>query len=94
MKFAILIYAILPTHTGDETQRFISWNLPFENYYKCASFYKDNLEKLQEGVKDHAKQIHKKEFHIKEMGCVHATHHTDRDPTLKNFQPLYKSELL
>jgi hypothetical protein len=45
MKFAILIYAVLTTHAGDEVERFISWNLPFENYYKCSLFYKENFKK-------------------------------------------------
>ena len=93
MKWAIVLYAVMGYASSPQIETVITWNLKFDSYDECASFYRANEVVLHSGVIDHSrKSYNSPNMYVEELGCVHATIVTSikENPTLTDFQPLYK----
>ena len=70
IKVAILLYAILLYPDGEREQQVISWNLPFQSYQQCQTFYLQNATNLKSGVVVHGNSQYEQGMQLTEMGCT------------------------
>ena len=70
IKVAILLYAILLYPDGEREQQVISWNLPFQSYQQCHTFYLQNATNLKSGVVVHGNSQYEQGMQLIEMGCT------------------------
>ena len=70
IKVAILLYAILLYPDGEREQQVISWNLPFQSYQQCHTFYLQNATNLKDGVVVHGNSQYEQGMTLTEMGCT------------------------
>ena len=70
IKVAILLYAILLYPDGIREQQVISWNLPFQSYQQCQTFYLQNATNLKDGVVVHGNSQYEQGMTLQEMGCT------------------------
>ena len=70
IKVSILLYAILLYPDGIKEQQVISWNLPFQSYQQCQTFYLQNATNLKSGVVVHGNSQYEQGMQLTEMGCT------------------------
>ena len=70
IKVSILLYAILLYPDGIREQQVISWNLPFQSYQQCHTFYNQNHKNLKDGVIVHGNSEYEEGMTLGEMGCT------------------------
>ena len=70
IKVSILLYAILLYPDGIKEQQVISWNLPFQSYQQCETFYLQNATNLKDGVVVHGNSQYEQGMTLTEMGCT------------------------
>ena len=68
IKVTILLYAILLYPDGIREQQVISWNLPFQSYQQCQTFYLQNATNLKGGVVVHGNSQYEQCMILSEMG--------------------------
>ena len=91
IKVAILLYAILLYPDGEREQQVISWNLPFQSYQQCHTFYLQNATSLKDGVIVHGNSQYEQGMTLQEMGCTRVILSGDGPPKddPKNRKPHY-----
>ena len=91
IKVSILLYAILLYPGGEREQQVISWNLPFQTYQQCHTFYLQNATNLKSGVVVHGNSQYEQGMTLQEMGCTRVILSGDGPPKddPKNTKPHY-----
>ena len=91
MKWAILLYAYLVYPDSSQMEKVISWNLPFQSYEECKSFYNRHTDDLHGGVIEHGEKTYGATMTINEMGCARAViMHPGAKPEISGLQPIMK----
>ena len=80
IKVTILLYAILLYPDGIREQQVISWNLPFQSYQQCHTFYLQNATSLKDGVIVHGNSQYEQGMTLQEMGCTRVILSGDGEP--------------
>ena len=80
IKVAILLYATLLYPDGEREQLVISWNLPFQSYQQCHTFYLQNATNLKDGVVVHGNSQYEQGMTLTEMGCTKVIISGDGEP--------------
>ena len=70
IKVTILLYAILLYPDGIREQQVISWNLPFQSYQQCQTFYLQNATNLKDGVIVHGNSQYEQGMTLQDLGCT------------------------